>query len=431
MPWAGSGALRPVGLPQPNPREPPDRGYRRAVATSAGPAQWAYRAYQSLPGPVRSVGEAVLTRRAERETRGLPPFPDEPVRLLIGPLNTAGQARRWAEAAGRLPGVAAKSLNVERRSTGVSYGYDTDWFLSRAAQLRGMRPYQDQVLALTHALAESGRALVEDVLDRTTVDDVPRLRAAGVEVSMLIHGSEARDLHQHAEAYPHSPFRGEWDERWHRMQATVERTRRVLEAFDGPVFVPTPDMLDFVPGARLLPIVVDVDRFTAGAQDRAVPVLERDVPVVLHAPTNPRLKGTEAVERVLQGLEREGLVAYRTLQGVPNQEMPGFLAEADIVIDQIVLGNAATLTAEATAAGCLVIGHLSAPVRQRMTDADPEGLEPPVLEADPDTLEEVLRQVLADRSTYSELAARGPAWSRRNHDGTRAAGVLDAWLHQF
>ena len=84
---------------------------------------------------------------------------------ILGRANPPASLTR-AEAAGRLPGVAAKSLNVERRSTGVSYGYDTDWFLSRAAQLRGMRPYQDQVLALTHVLAESGRALVEDVLDR-------------------------------------------------------------------------------------------------------------------------------------------------------------------------------------------------------------------------------------------------------------------------
>lgn len=428
MPWAGSGALRPVGLPQPNRQRHCHRGYRRAVATSRGPAQWAYRAYRSLPGPVRSVGESVLRSRAERETRALPPFPDTPLRLLIGPLNTAGQAHRWATAASTLPGVAAKSLNVERRSTGVSYGYETDWFLTRAAQLRGMRPYQEAVLDLTHVLAESGRAILEDPLDRSTVDDVPRLREHGVEVAMLIHGSEMRDLHQHAESYPHSPFRAEWDERWQHMQATVERTRALLTAFDGPVFVSTPDLLDFVPGAALLPIVVDVDRFAAAGRARQRPVLERDVPVVLHAPTNPRLKGTESIERVLEGLQREGLVAYRKLLGVPNQEMPRFLAGADIVIDQVVMGNPGVFLTESLAAGCLTVAHLSGPVRQRMTESDPEGLAPPVVEADPDTLEKVLRQVIADRAAYQETAARGPAWARRNHDGTRAAAVLGSWL---
>ncbi|WP_256841770.1 hypothetical protein [Ornithinimicrobium cryptoxanthini] len=395
-----------------------------------GPASWAYRTYQALPGPVHAVGEAALRLRAEHQARKLTGFGHSPRRLLIGPLNTAGQAERWARAAEKVPGVEALSLAVERRVRGFTgYGYDTDWFLSRKVQLRGMRPYQERVLSLTHVLAESGRAVLDHPLDRTIIEDLPRLRAAGVDVGLLIHGSELRDLREHAEAYPHSPFQGEWDERWERMQATVDRTRAIVADFDGPVFVSTPDMLDFVPGATMLPIVVDVDRFTVQPGGRAVRVLERDRPVVLHAPTNPRLKGTDAVEQVLHRLEREGLVTYRRLQGIPNQEMPDFLHDADVVIDQIVLGNPGTLTAEATAAGRLLIAHLAPHVRELMTRLDAEGLAPPVVEAGPATLEEVLREILGDRSTYQEIAAQGPAWARHNHDGTRAASVLAAWFN--
>ncbi|QDO88521.1 hypothetical protein FNH13_09360 [Ornithinimicrobium ciconiae] len=399
------------------------------MAALRGPASWAYRTYQALPGPVHAAGEAVLRLSAERQARKLSGFGPTSRRLLIGPLNTAGQAQRWARAADKVPGVEARSLTVERRVRGFTgYGYETDWFLSRKVQLRGMRPYQERVLALTHVLAESGRAVLDQPLDRTIIEDLPRLRAAGVDVGLLIHGSEMRDLRRHAETYPHSPFHGEWDERWERMQATVEHTRAIVADFDGPVFVPTPDMLDFVPGATMLPIVVDVDRFAVPAGGPAVRVLERDRPVVLHAPTNPRLKGTDAVEQVLHRLEGEGLVTYRRLQGVPNDEMPTFLQDADVVIDQIVLGNPATLTAEATAAGRLVIAHLLPHVRELMTRLDDESLAPPVVEADPATLEEVLREVIRDRTAYSSLAAQGPAWARRNHDGTRAASVLSDWL---
>src|SRR5690606_23377616 len=109
------GLAVPVGLPQPNRLRRRIRGYRRAVAASSGPAQWAYRAFRALPSPVRDLGDTVLRLRAERSARALPAFPDEPTRLLIGPLNTAGQSHRWAQAARQLPGVAAKSLNVERR----------------------------------------------------------------------------------------------------------------------------------------------------------------------------------------------------------------------------------------------------------------------------------------------------------------------------
>jgi len=63
-----------------------------------------------------------------------------------------------------------------------------------------------------------------------------------------------------------------------------------------------------------------------------------------------------------------------------------------------------------------------------MTAFDPDGQAPPVVEADPDTLEDVLRQILGDRSTYQELAARGPAWSRRNHGNCPAAAALTHFL---
>lgn len=378
---------------------------------------------------MRAAGETALRLKAERAARHLSRFGHAPRRLLIGPLNTAGQAERWARAAEQVPGVEAKSLAVERRVRGFTgFGYDTDWFLSRKVQLRGMRPYQERVLGLTHVLAESGRALLDHPLDRTILEDLPRLQAAGVEVGLLIHGSEMRDLHQHAAQDPHSPFRGDWDERWVQMQATVERTRGIVQEFGGPVFVSTPDMLDFVPGASLLPIVVDVDRFAVQPGGGAVPVLERDRPVVIHAPTNRRLKGTAQIEQVLLRLEGEGLVTYRRLEGVPNHEMPSFLQGADIVIDQVVLGNPGVLLTESQAASRLVIAHLSPQVRELMTRFDAESAAPPVVEANPDSLEEVLREVIRDRATYVALAAQGPAWARRNHDGTRAASVLAEWF---
>ena len=399
------------------------------MPTLRGPRRWAYRAYTALPSPARGLGETVLRLRAEREVARQPGFdPGSERRLVVGPLNTAGQGERWAAAVRTLPGTSARAMSLERRGRGgVSYGYSSDWHLSRAVQLRGMAPHRARVLGTggqpgaTHVLAESAWAVLDDPYERRITQDLDDLRGVGIDVAVIVHGSEMRDLHGHAAAYPHSPFRGDWDERWERLQATVERTRAVLaevEARGVPVFVPTPDMLEHVPGATLLPITTDVDRFSPGA---AQPLLERDRPVVLHAPTNPRLKGTAAVEEVLTRLQEEGLVAYRRLTGVPNAEMPGFVADADLVVDQIVLGNVATLAAESMAAGRLVVGHVPEEIRQRTP-----GL--PVVEATPATLEEVLRDVVAHRDGYREQAARGPAWARAHHDGRAAARALSPWL---
>ncbi len=387
------------------------------MAALRGPGRWVYQAYRRAPAPVHRVGEAVLRRQATREVCGQPPLPDVSRRLLIGPLNTAGQADRWARAADALPDTSARSVAVQRRvSTPSGFDYPTDWSLTRAIQLRGMTTYRARLLDVTHVLAESAWAVLDDVFDRWITDDLPALRAAGVNVAVVIHGSELRDLRRHAEVEPHSPFRGEWDERWHRLQRTVERTRAVLQDSELPVFVTTPDMLDHAPGATLLPVVVDVERFSTTAA-----VLQRDRPIVLHAPSNPRLKGTAVIERVLDELHTAGVVDYRRVEGVPNAQMPAILAGADVVIDQVVLGNPGVLAAEAMAAGRLVVAHVAPRVRDRIP-----GL--PVLEADPDTLNEVIRGIAGDRTAYQELAGRGPAWARKHHDGTAACQVLDHWL---
>ncbi len=372
--------------------------------------------------------------RAEAAVRALPDVAaGAPVRVLIGPLNTAGQAHQWSRAAASLAGVSAVSLTATLRSSAPSLGYPSDVRLDQAMQLHGLSAHRSRVLGLdaspgmTHILAESGRPVLGAFHAGSVRDDLPALDAAGIRTALVIHGSEMRDLRRHAELYPHSPFRGEWDERWHRMQGHVERTRALVEGFSGPVVVSTPDLLDFVPGATLLPVVVDVNSL-ADAASRVLPALQRRRPVVLHAPSNPRLKGTRTVEKVLTDLDAQGVVTFRRLSGTPHHQMAAALAQADIVVDQIVLGNPGVLLAEAMAAGRVVVAHLSPDVRSRLAGHDPGGEEAPVVGADPDTLKEAIQQILAERTTYQQLATRGPNWARRNHDGTQAGHALSRLL---
>lgn len=395
------------------------------MAALSGPRAALYRAYQALPAPVRSAPERVLRGVAEREVRHQPWFDDGGEhRWLLGPLNTAGQAQAWARAAREHAGAQALSLSAERVAAGASaFGYDTDVHLSRRAQLRGMPAHRARVLGTgrwagaTGVLAESGRAVLDDVFRRTVLDDLPALESAGVRVALVVHGSELRDLREHAERDPVSPFRGEWDDRWHQLQALVDRTRPVVEAFPGPVLVTTLDMLEAVPGSRLLPVTVPTQDFATQA-----PALEREVPVVLHAPTNPRLKGTAELEPVLDRLQADGHIVYRRLTGVRHDQMPAALADADVVVDQLALGNVGALAVEAMAAGRLVVGHATEVVRAAARDLG--GADLPVVEATPATVADVLADVLTDRDRYRTLAAQGPAWATAHHDGRRAAQVL-------
>lgn len=382
----------------------------------------AWKGLARLPRPVREIAYLPVRRKGDAQLRALTPMPAAERRLYLGPWNTAGAARGWAQAAQEhLPSTAAQNLWAQRTSTQGHYAYDADHKLSIVAQ-RGhvRRIHGERVLReSTHVIFESGRPVLANFHAGSMLNDVPALSAAGIRYAVLYHGSDMRDLREHAERYPHSPFRREWDDYFTTLQSIVEKNRAELADFDGTVFVPTPDLLDVLPDATWLPLVIDVDRFTTDA-----PALERAVPVVLHAPSNPRLKGTAVVEEVLSRMGEEGLVEYRRLTDVPHARMPAFVADADIVVDQVVLGNPGVLMAESWAAGRLVVSHLPESVRSRMAQADPDREATPVVEADAGTLEEVLREIVADASSFQETAARGPAWARRHHDGRRSARIL-------
>lgn len=388
-------------------------------------AERAYRVYRALPAPVRAVGERMLRWRAERQVRStLPAWGGATTRLLVAPLNTAGQGWCWARAVESAdPAARAISVHAHPRGVRTALDFPVDVELTQAMQLRGLAPYRALALGATHALVEAGVGVLTDVHHRSMLDDLDQLTDSGVRVAVVLHGSEVRDLRAHAERYPASPFRGEWDDRWYRMQERVDRTVQLLDRLRErgvPLLVSTPDLLEHVPDATWIPVVVDVDAFGGAGTS---PPLTREQPVVLHAPSNPRLKGTAVVDQALGDLAAAGRVRYRRLEGVAHAQMPAALAAADIVIDQVVLGNPGVLLAETLAAGRVAVAHLSDPVRSALKAGD--GVEEiPVVQADAAGLRETIEQLLADPDEARTLAAQGPAWARRNHDGRRSAAAL-------
>ncbi|MGO0576769.1 glycosyltransferase [Ornithinimicrobium panacihumi] len=390
--------------------------------TVSGLRRRAAIAFAALPRPAQEVAFLPWRARAERELRSLGPMGYAARRLYVGPWNTAGQGWEWARAVERhLPHVAAQNLFALRTAAQTHFNYPADHEISVVGQRGRVRKiHGERVLReATHVLFESGRPVLGNFHGGSMLDDLPALEDAGIRSAVVYHGSEIRDLREHAERFPHSPFRGEWDDYFGTLQLIVDRNLDDLEQFEGPVLVSTPDQVPMVPRSVWLPLVVDVDRFASEA-----PLLERERPVVLHAPSNPRLKGGETVREQMEELAARDLIEYRLLQGVGNAQMPAAIAGADIVLDQFALGATGVFAAEAQAAGRVVLAHVTPEVREMLAAADPEGAPPPVVEATPQDVGQVVEQVVAERDRFRELAAAAPAWVRRNHDGRRSAQVL-------
>ncbi len=339
-------------------------------------------------------------------------------RLLIGPVNSAGQAWLWASALEReVPGLVAESLTtgsgafdfrVHRTGTYRQYRSDLRWQLELTAYT---------LREVTHVLFEAGRPMFGQQRGQMWTNDVPILDQAGIKHGLVFHGSEIRDPAQHRARYDFSPFRNPDDELTQRLQAANDVLRTHLDDYEGPRFVTTPDLLEFVDGSTWLPLTVDVSEFASNQ-----PVLEREVPVVLHAPSASALKGSVYVDPVLTDLDARGLIKYQRVQGVPHSELAEMVRHADIVVDQLLLGSYGVFACEAMAAGRVTVGHIADPVR----DLLPTNL--PIAEATPDDLSEVIERLVAERDSARKVADAGPEYVRELHDGRKSVEVLLPFL---
>ncbi|UKJ65535.1 glycosyltransferase [Cellulosimicrobium cellulans] len=349
-----------------------------------------------------------------------PPVPETPVRLYIGPTNYAGQGYLWARAAEReLPGVGAVNMVAE-----VEHGFRfpaddvvpvATYLLSRPWQV-GQRRYVER---FTHVLVEAERPLLGRLHGGDAFEEARVMREAGLHVAMMCHGTDVRLPSRHRAGHAWSPF--DDDPAAAALEDVARKNIEGLASLGAPVFVSTPDLLDDVPDATWCPVVVDPARWSPSAR-----VLERARPLVVHVPSSSTVKGTQLIAPVLEKLAERGVIDFRYVEGVAAADMPALYGEADIVLDQFRIGSYGVAACEAMAAGRVVVGHVSEAVRSHVLRTT--GAELPIVEATPDTLEDVVTSVLEDRETYRRRAARGVEFVTSVHDGRTAARALRPFL---
>lgn len=346
------------------------------------------------------------------------------VRLLIAPVNFAAQGYRWARAAERNPSVGAK--NQQYRSVG-DFGFPSDEVVPVTVFARSKRWAQGQVFAVlngfTHVLVEAERPIFGEAFHSDVRNEVAAMRAAGLRVAMVAHGSDLRLPSRHLEREEWSPF---GDDDWELVPVLEKQAlehRSLLNELRIPVYVSTPDLLEDWPTATWLPVIVDPAEWQAPEE-----ALRRSRPVVVHAPSNPRIKGTDLIHSSVRTLADQGVIDYRELSGLPAAQMPTVYGEADIVLDQFRLGSYGVAAVEAMAAGRVVVGHVNDIVRDEVRRIS--GLDLPVVQATVATLMDVLLDIAARPEHYRSIAAQGPKFVRTLHDGRASSEALASFLSE-
>jgi hypothetical protein len=348
--------------------------------------------------------------------------PESSIRLFIGPTNYAGQGYAWSRALeGSNPQLKACNLEIELPG---SFQFPADSKVSISAYNRSgkwQRKELDAVQSFTHVLYEAERPLFGSLFRRNVKKEVKALISSQVSVALMCHGTDVRSPSKHVSLTEWSPYVDEVRIATQH-QKEVDANLKLISDLQLPTFVSTPDLLLDLPEAHWCPVVVDTEVWLPAQEP-----LKKTRPVVAHIPSMGNIKGTHLIHDTLMSLDREGLIEYQALHGVPAFEMPKVIAAADIVLDQFRIGSYGVAAVEAMSTGRVVVGHVTQEVRSIVMSQT--GRKLPVVEANPATLAKVLSEISVNRESFQKVAREGSEFVHAIHNGNFSANVLEThWI---
>ena len=201
-----------------------------------------------------------------------------------------------------------------------------------------------------------------------------------------------------------------------REQVSVNLRRVRLAEHDSTHVVNHPGTAQFATRAFVDWTVLGIP--TSAVRDSHVPNRTGAVPKVLHAPSDPHMKGTTELRQALDVLRTEGVdFEYRELTGVPHSEVLDALRDADLVVDQLysdLLFPGLSTEAMAVGTPVLVFGYAGDLLRGLAGRAN----APVGHYACPERLLDLLRPAIADAAFRQHLRSEQAAYVRS--DGARS-----------
>ena len=147
------------------------------------------------------------------------------------------------------------------------------------------------------------------------------------------------------------------------------------------ILVSTPDLLDIIPKAIYYPVLIDLEKFESDLKNNIGKVgqtFKTQKVKILHAPSNPEIKGSTEIIRVMSELanERQDFEFLYTKDlkrntgsnyTVSRYELFQLYQEADIVIDQMIIGWYGLQSIEALLSNCRVVCFIDEHLKQYLT----------------------------------------------------------------
>ena len=143
-------------------------------------------------------------------------------------------------------------------------------------------------------------------------------------------------------------------------------------------------------------------------------------PIVVHAPSNLAVKGTAAVLAAVEQLKGRCAFEFRLVHDVPRAQALAMMRDADVMLDQFVIGSFGSAALEAMALGKPAVCYLTPSVVANL----PPGA--PFVNAGQDDLVEVLAGLLGDGDRRHTIGCQSREYVEQHHDAQAVARRLAA-----
>lgn len=367
-----------------------------------------------LHAPYAEVGHAPNLARAERA-------------LGLQSLSVSYRADPYhVEGSEKVFGNHDESLRNERRRWALLFrairDYDVIHFNFGASLFPVRSSWIPQRAGFRTVMRVANRAYCRILEQR----DLPLLKRLGKAIFVTYQGSDARQLDYcrqhfgitHATEIPET----EWTKRDDELKR--QRIANFAQFADG-IYALNPDLLNVLPpSAQFLPYAhISLEEWKPESTDAG---RDNRIPLIVHAPSDRRVKGTRFIIDAVERLRREGFVFdFRLIEGVPNDQAKMIYKQADLLIDQLLVGWYGGAAAEFMALGKPVIGY----IREEDLVHIPPSMRAdlPILNATPSTIYDSLRSFLSlSPSAVADIGRKSRMYMETWHDPNVIARRLKA-----
>jgi len=142
-------------------------------------------------------------------------------------------------------------------------------------------------------------------------------------------------------------------------------------------------------------------------------IKKKEKPLIVHAPTNPEVKGSKFIIETIEELKKKYSFDFVLLKYMPHIKAKELYKHADIIVDQIIIGEYGSLAIECMAMGKTVVCWICDFSKKKY----PSDL--PIVSANKDNLYEKIEELILNSELRNELGIRGRSYVEKYHDVNR------------